>query len=285
MPINNNKIKTDKIQVGKFQWFYRHSEITSERTPVLFLHGLPSHSYTWRQIMSILADEEIPSIAPDWIGCGFSDKPNQRDFSYTPEAFVTSLRELVAALKLEKFYLVVQGFLGSVGLQYALQNSAQIEGLIILNTPIAPNTKLPWLMKQLSLPFVGDMMTQDPLLVDRTMEKGSGFVIADKDLDVLRKPFLQSSAVGRSLMAILKKLQLDQTMKEIETGLSQWSKPTLIIWGTADSWLDVADAKKLADANSDITLVELPEAKHYPQEHWASDIATEILQFFRRKIF
>lgn len=285
MSINNNKIKTDKIQVGKFQWFYRQIEITSERTPVLFLHGLPSHSYTWRQIMSVLADEEIPSIAPDWIGCGFSDKPNQRDFSYTPEAFLTSLTELVAALKLEKFYLVVQGFLGSVGLQYALQNSEQIEGLIILNTPIAPNTKLPWLMKQLSLPFVGDMMTQDPLLVDRTLEKGSGFVIADKDLDVLRKPFLQSSSVGRSLMAILKKLQLDQTMKEIETGLSQWSKPTLIIWGTADSWLDVADAKKLADANSDITLVELPEAKHYPQEHWASDIATEILQFFRRKIF
>jgi hypothetical protein len=60
------------------------------------------------------------------------------------------------------------------------------------------------------------------------LEKGSGFVITDKDLDVLRKPFLQSSAVGRSLMTILKKLQLDQTTQEITAGLSQWSKPTLI---------------------------------------------------------
>ena len=86
-------------------------------------------------------------------------------------------------------------------------------------------------------------------------------------------------------MAILKKLELDRTMPEIEAGLSQWSKPTLIIWGTADKWLDIADAQKLAAANSNITLIELPEAKHYPQEHWASDIAKEIVQFFRRKVF
>ena len=278
-------IKTDKIQAGKFQWFYRQTEIESDRPAILFLHGLPSHSYTWEKTMSFLADEGIPSIAPDWLGCGFSDKPSQRDFAYSPEAFLQELSELVIALKLEKFYLVVQGFLGSVGIQYALLNPDRLEGLIILNTPIAGSVKLPWLMKQFTFPVMGDMMTQDPLLVDRTIEKGSGFVVADEDLNVLRKPFLQSSKVGRSLMAIAKKLQLAKTTPEIEAGLRQWSIPTLIIWGAADKWLDVADVKQLAAANSDITLVELPTAKHYPQEHWASDIAKEIVQFFRRKIF
>ncbi|MGB5633481.1 MAG: alpha/beta fold hydrolase [Waterburya sp.] len=278
-------IKTDKVQTGKFQWFYRQTEIESERTPLLFLHGLPSHSYTWQKLMSVLAEEDIPSIAIDWIGSGFSDKPNKRDFAYTPEAFVKGLGELIIALKLEKFYLVVQGFLGSVGIQYALQNSDQIEGLIILNTPIASGVKLPWSMKQMTFPLVGDMMTQDPLLVDRTIEKGSGFVVEDKALDILRKPFLQSSDVGRALMATLQKLQLDIVTQEIETGLKDWSKPSLIIWGAADKWLDVADAKNLVAANPEITLVELPEAKHYPQEHWSSEIATEITRFFRRKVF
>ena len=277
-------ITTDKIQVGKYQWFYRHTELNSERTPVLFLHGLPSHSYTWRQLMSLLADEDIPSIAPDWLGCGFSDKPSQKDFAYTPEAFQTALGELIEILKLEKFYLVVQGFLGSVGLQYALQNAEKIAGLIILNTPIATGVKLPWLLKQLSLPFVGDMMTQDPLLVDRSLEKGSGFVVKDEDLDVLRKPFLQSSDVGRSLMAILKKLDLDNTTKKIEVGLGEWTKPGLIIWGAEDKWLDIDDPKKLVAANSNIALVELSEAKHYPQEHWSSEISQEIVGFFRRKV-
>ena len=278
-------IKTDKIQVGKFQWFYRQTEIESERIPIVFLHGLPSHSYTWQKTMSFLADDNIPSIAPDWLGCGFSDKPSPKDFAYTPEAFIAELAELITALKLEKFYLAVQGFLGSVGIQYAIANPERVEGLIILNAPIFSNAKLPWLLKQFTFPVMGDMMTQDPLLVDRTIEKGSGFVVADEDLDVLRKPFLQSSKVGRSLMAIAKKLELNKSTIEIEAGLSQWSKPVLIIWGAVDKWLDVDEVKKLAAANSEIVLVELPTAKHYPQEHWASDIAKEIVQFFRRKIF
>ena len=167
--VNDNKkqmsIKTDKIKAGKFEWFYRQTEIESERTPILFLHGLPSHSYTWEKMMSLLADENIPSIAIDWLGCGFSDKPKQNLFAYTPEAFLTELEELITTLKLERFYLVVQGFLGSVGIQYAFKNPDRIEGLIILNTPIASGAKLPWLMKQLSLPFIGDMMTQDVRLV------------------------------------------------------------------------------------------------------------------------
>ena len=278
-------IKTDKIQVDEFKWFYRQTEINSERIPVLFLHGVPSHSYTWSRMMSLLADENIPSTAIDWLGCGFSDKPKPKDFAYTPEAYLIELGKLIAALELKKFYLVVQGFLSSVGIQYALLNPDRIEGLIILNTPITPGAKLPWLMKQLSLPFVGDMMTQDPLLVDRTIEKGSGFVVEDRDLNELRKPFLQSSAVGRSLMTILQKLDLPATTQNIQAGLEQWSKPSLIIWGAKDSWLNIDDVKKLADNNPEINLVELTEAKHYPQEHWTSDIAREIVQFFRRRIF
>jgi len=278
-------IKTDKVQAGKYQWFYRQTEVESDKTPILFLHGLPSHSYTWQKLMSLLVEEDIPSIAPDWIGSGFSDKPGKRDFAYTPEAYLASLEEFIEAVKLEKFYLVVQGFLGSVGIQYALQNSDRLAGLIILNTPITSGAKLPWSMKQMTFPVVGDMMTQDPLLVDRTIEKGSGFVIEDDDLNILRKPFLQSSDVGRALMMTLKQLQLDTVTQAIEAGLQEWSKPTLIIWGTADSWLDTDAVKQLVATNSELTLKELSEAKHYPQEHWTSDIAGEMVQFFRRQVF
>lgn len=275
-------ITENKLEVGKLEWFYRQTKVKSDRPTVLLLHGLPAHSYTWRSLMALLAEQGLSSIAPDWIGSGFSAKPDKRDFAYTPEAFLTALTDLIATLELKKFYLVVQGFLGSVGIQYALSNPKEIERLVILNTPLAADAKLPWLIKQLSLPLIGDMMTQDPLLVDRTLEKGSGFVIQDRDLNVLRKPFLQSSAVGRALLTTLKKLQLDKVMPEITTGLTEWKKPTLILWGKEDPWLDPTAAQKLADSLSNIEIVELPEAKHYPQEHWSKEIATEITQFFRR---
>ena len=63
------------------------------------------------------------------------------------------------------------------------------------------------------------MVTQDPLIVDRTLEKGAGFVISDNNLALYRKPIVTSSAAGRILVTVVKKLQLKQITSEIETGL------------------------------------------------------------------
>ncbi|MFW6359256.1 MAG: alpha/beta fold hydrolase [Chroococcales cyanobacterium] len=274
------------IEVESLKWFYR--EVTpignSEKLPVVLLHGLPSQSFSWCEIMPALAEKGFRAIAPDWIGLGFSGKPDKRDFAYTPDAYIDALANFFQTLALNKFHLVVQGFLGSVGLQYALRYPEQIERLVILNTPLSPAAKLPWKMKQLGLPLIGDMLTQDPLLVDRTLEGGSGFQIADENLDVYRKPFLLSSDAGRSLLAILKNLQLPKALSEIESGLRNTSIPTQIIWGMADPWLSATDAETLAQANTNIELESLPEAKHYPQEHWPDEIKDSLLNFLRREI-
>jgi haloalkane dehalogenase len=277
-------ISENKIQIGKLEWFYRLAETNGDKTPVLLLHGLPSHSYTWRKIMPELAKQGHRAIAPDWIGSGFSAKPDKRDFAYTPDAFIKALAEFIAALELTQFHLVVQGFLGSVGLQYALRYPEQIERLVILNTPISTTAKLPWKMKQWGIPFVGDMLTQDPLLVDRTLEGGSGFVISEQDLTVFRKPFLQSSSVGRALVTTINKMALDQTTAEIATGLTNWEKPGCLIWGMLDPWLAATDVETLA-ANSQLELFKLAEAKHYPQEHWSNEVTEKIIYFFRRQVF
>ena len=277
-------IKEKQIEVGKLQWFYRQTEVESDKPPVILLHGIPTHSYTWRGVMENLADLGFNAIAPDWIGCGFSAKPGKREFAYTPEAYISALKELIAALELTEFYLVVQGFLGSVGVQYALSNPDKLVKLVILNAPIATDAKIPWKMKQWTLPLVGDMLTQDPLQVDKTLEGGSGFVIQDKDLDMHRKPFLETSAVGRALIAISKNLQLTTTTSEITNGLAKTDLPTLIIWGEGDPWLDLGGVEDIAKSNSVVELSKLPEAKHYPQEHWPKEISEEITQFFRRQL-
>ena len=273
-------ITEQTIKIKELEWFYRRVE--GDRETVLLLHDLPSHSFGWREVMAKLAQPGFNAIAPDWIGSGFSAKPDKRDFAYTPEAFISALADFVDALALENFHLVVQGFLGSVGLQYAFRHPEKIQNLVILNAPLSPEAKLPWKMKQWGIPFVGDMLTQDPLLVDRTLEGGSGFVISDENLAVYRKPFLMSSSVGRALVATIKQLKLEQTVAEIEAGFANWDKPTLLIWGMADPWLEATQAEKLAASSSNIKIFKLPEAKHYPQEHWAKEISEKIIQFFPR---
>ncbi len=281
-----SEIAKTSIQIGPFNWYYRDAqpETASDKPPVVLLHGLPGQSYTWRGVMPTLADAGLRAIAPDWLGHGFSDKPDKRDFAYTPAAYQQGLAELLAAWEIERFSLVVQGFLGSVGLQYALAHPDQIERLIVLNAPLDSSARLPWKLRQWGIPFVGDMLTQDPLLMDRTLEGGSGFVVPDADLDIYRRPFLQTSATGRSLVATLQNLQWNQTLAEIEAGWTAWRSPTLLIWGESDPWLPVEPAEQLAERYPHIELARLPEAKHYPQEHWFEEIAPLVSQFLRRSV-
>ncbi|MEM8779588.1 MAG: alpha/beta fold hydrolase [Cyanobacteria bacterium P01_G01_bin.49] len=273
------------LTVGSLDWFYREANPinSTDKYPVLLLHGLPAQSYIWRGVMTVLADQGFRAIAPDWIGSGFSAKPDKRDFSYTPQGYQTALGDFIKALEIERLSLVVQGFLASVGIQYAFNHPEQIDRLIILNTPLSPDVKLPWAMKQWSLPFMGDMVTQDPLLVDRTLEGGSGFVISDEDLGIYRQPFLKSSSVGRALLTTTKNLNLSQTMTEIATGLAKWEHPTLMIWGMADPWLSSEVPEKLAANSNNIELIKLEEAKHYPQEHWPKEVSEAMATFLRRQ--
>ncbi len=277
-------IAEKKIKIDSLEWFYRESEPIgrSDLLPVILLHGLVSQSYSWRNILPALAQQGTHAIAPDWIGYGFSSKPEKRDFAYTPDAFITALEKFITELKLERFSLVVQGFLGSVGLQYALRHPEQIANIAILNAPISQSAKVPWKIQQMGLPLAGEMMTQDPLLVDRTLEGGARYRIDDQHLDIYRKPYLKSSSSGRALLATIRNLQLDKAMQEIETGFKEWKQPVLVQWGAIDPWLSVDMAETFAKATPDRELVKLNNVGHYPQEHYHETILQDLLPFMRR---
>jgi len=278
-------ISEQLIKVGSLQWFYREAKPIgrSEQLPVLLLHGLPSQSYCWCELMPDLAEKGLRAIAPDWIGSGFSAKPDHRDFAYTPDAFIDALAGFLQNLEIDRFHLVVQGFLGSVGLQYALRHSNQIERLAILNTPVSSDAQLPWQMQQWGLPLLGDMLTQDPLLIDRTLEGGARYRIEDKYLNIYRQPFLKSSDAGRSLLATVKHIKLKLSMAEIASGFRNWEQPTLIFWGMKDPWLPFTQAQQLANSLKNVEVVKLEEAGHYPQEHWSGKLSESLLPFLRRQ--
>ena len=271
------------LKVGSLEWFIREAtpDNPTDKLPVLLLHGFPSQSHSWTVIMPELANLGYHAIAPDWIGFGFSSRPEKNEFAYTPEAFIKALSDLIEEFKLEKFHLVVQGFLGSVGIQYALQNPDKIERLIIINAPISTQTRLPWKIQQLGLPLVGEMLTQDPLMIDRTLEAGCRYPISDADLDIYRRPLLQTSSAGRAILATLRNFQLGDAIAQIESGLKGWQKPTLIIWGLRDPWLDINPVEKIATSLANGKLVKLPEAGHYPQEHWSEKVSDALISFLR----
>jgi pimeloyl-ACP methyl ester carboxylesterase len=277
-------IAEQTVLANGLTWFYRELQPSGDtsRLPVLLLHGLVSQSYSWRQVMPTLAQQGFRTIAPDWLGHGFSDKPDRRDFDYTPAALMASLGDFLDALEVPRVHLVAQGFLGSVGIQYALAHPDRVDRLAIINAPIGPGAKLPWKIRQMGLPLAGDMITQDPLLVDRTLEGAGPYQIDDDDLDVYRRPFLKSSDVGRALMTTVRRLSVDEVSQAIAADLPQWDHSTLVLWGLSDPWLPVSLAQAAVKTLPNGEFEGLEEVGHYAQEDWAEKVAAALDRFLRQ---
>src|SRR3972149_3800851 len=74
--------------------------------PVLLLvHGNPTWSFMWREIVLALRGE-YRLIAPDHIGCGLSDKPSPKQYSYRLSQRVADLNRLIEHLDLQRITLV-----------------------------------------------------------------------------------------------------------------------------------------------------------------------------------
>ncbi|XP_070672808.1 uncharacterized protein [Malus domestica] len=169
------------FRAGEYVWFVRETgSAESERGTVVFLHGAPTQSYSYRNVMSQLSEDfGFHCLAPDWLGFGFSDKPQAGydDFDYKEEEFHKEFDKLLDKLRVKSpFYLVVQGFLvGSYGLTWALKNPSKISKLAILNTPLTVSSPVPGLFKQLRFPFLGEFTCQNAVMAERFIEAGSAW--------------------------------------------------------------------------------------------------------------
>ena len=118
---------------------------------IVMLHGNPSWSYYWRNLVSGLSDR-YRCIVPDHVGMGFSDKPGDRDYDYTLQSRIDDVAALLKHLGVDgPVTLAVHDWGGMIGFGWALTHAAQVKRLVITNTaafPLPSAKKMPW---QLSL--------------------------------------------------------------------------------------------------------------------------------------
>lgn len=118
--------------------------------PVLMLHGNPSWSFYYRNLVKALSGTHR-CIAPDHIGMGLSDKPGDSAYAYTLSQRIEDIEAFVASLKLTvPLSLVVHDWGGMIGLGWAVRHQEQVARLVVLNTgafPLPPEKRLPWPLK------------------------------------------------------------------------------------------------------------------------------------------
>jgi pimeloyl-ACP methyl ester carboxylesterase len=111
--------------------FYREAG-PANAPVVLLLHGFPTSSHMFRNLIPALADR-YRVLAPDYPGYGQSDMPDRATFAYTFDRFAELVDGLLDRLGVERFAMYVMDYGAPVGWRLALKHPERVTGLIVQN--------------------------------------------------------------------------------------------------------------------------------------------------------
>lgn len=133
-----------------------------EGAPILFLHGNPTSSYLWRNVIPHLSSQGR-CIAVDLIGMGQSDKP---DIDYTFADQVRHLDGFIEALRLEDIALILHDWGSALGFHYAARHPENVRAIAFMEATVKPlssdfaplSVRLP--LKMMRTPILGALIAR-----------------------------------------------------------------------------------------------------------------------------
>jgi pimeloyl-ACP methyl ester carboxylesterase len=119
------------VEIEGLNIFYREAGSRGNPT-ILLLHGFPTSSHMFRNLMSALADR-FHLVAPDYPSYGNSSMPSVNEFDYTFDHMAEIVEKFITAINLEKYSLYVMDYGAPIGFRIAAKHPEQVEALIVQN--------------------------------------------------------------------------------------------------------------------------------------------------------
>lgn len=123
---------------------------------VVLLHGNPTWSFYFRNLIIHLRSLGFRCIVPDHIGCGLSDKPE--DYPYILERRIADVERLIEHLAIGKFSLVVHDWGGAIGMGLAGKNPEKVNRIAIMNSAAFRSKRIPASIAFLRIPVLGKFL-------------------------------------------------------------------------------------------------------------------------------
>jgi len=210
----------------------------NDNPTLLFLHGNPTWSFYWRHLVKHFS-ETHRCVAPDHMGCGFSDKPEH--YPYTLAQHIANVRTLVHALDLRDVVLVVHDWGGAIGMGLAAQIADRVRGFVVCNTGAFRSNQMPPTIGLCRIPGFGALAIRG----FNAFVRGALRYCARKPLtDAARAGYLAPYSTWEDRIANLRFVQdiptqpghpSWETLLEVEQGLKRFTQhPMLLCWGKHD---------------------------------------------------
>jgi pimeloyl-ACP methyl ester carboxylesterase len=272
--------------------FYREAGDPKNPT-ILLLHGFPSSSHTYRELIPLLSSR-YHVIAPDYLGSGYSDRPDPDRFTYTFDKLADHVTGLLQVLKITRFTIYMQDFGAPVGFRVVARHPDKIRSLIIQNA----NAYLDGLTPPRQAFFRKAHEDRSPEHVTFLYSLVSREGIIDRqylrDIPAERRDIISPDSWTHDLALLQSRhdrqiqVQLFQDYQTNIDAYPAWQAtlrkhqyPTLIAWGKRDPAFIAAGAEAFL---RDLPKAELHllDAGHFAVEEKATEIAQLILAFMAR---
>ena len=252
---------------------------------VLFLHGNPTSSYLWRNIIPHVATGHR-CIAPDLIGFGASDKP---EIGYYVADQARYLDEFIRVLGLKQVVLVLHAWGSALGFDWARRHQAQVRGLAFMEfvwplpTWLDLNEQVRTTFTALRDPEQGrKMILEDNYFIEVILPRSVVRRLTTEEHDAYRLPFLSPSD-REPMFRFPNELPLagePANVYAMAVAYHDWllgnDISKLMLWARPGSLISPERAAYYASRLKNCRSVEIGEGRHYVQEDQPDTIGREI---------
>lgn len=246
-----------------------------EGDPILFLHGNPTSSYLWRNIIPYMT-EHGRCIAPDLIGMGKSDKP---DIDYSYFDHVKYIDGFIEALGLKNITLVIHDWGSGIGFHYAKRNPENVKAIAFMEAILrnAEWAELPAQMqgmfKQFRTPDVGwEMLVDRNMFVEMVLPLAVVRELTDAEMDRYRAPFTDPASRKpvwkwpQEVPIAGEPADVVKVVTAYNAWLQESDHPKILFYATPGALITEPAVTWCKDHLKNLTVVDIGDGVHFIQE-------------------
>jgi len=265
-----------------------HYEDRGEGEPLVFVHGFGANGLLWREAVEQLRGSHR-CIVPDW-PLGSHPEAMNPGADVTPPGIARMISELLIELDLDDVTIVGNDSGGAVSQILVTEHPARIARLVLTNCDCFekfPPGHFKAMAKALRVPGASKVMAESMRIkANRHSPLAYGALTArpvdDALLRAWTEPQIRDAGVRRDGTAFFVAANPAMTMRAAEK-LPELKIPALMVWGDADRFFTIEDARRLADLIPDSRLVAIPGGKTFVPLDDPAGVATAIASFVAEK--
>ena len=262
-----------------------------EGEAVVFLHGNPTSSYLWRNVIPHL-EGLGRCIAPDLIGMGDSDKIPGSEYRFVDHA--AHLEAFLHALEVQdRVVLVLHDWGSGLGFDWARRHRAAVNGVVYMEAIVRPVTWEEWpetarpIFEAMRSPAGEEIILEKNVFIERILPASIVRTLTDEEMNEYRRPYLNPGEDRRPMLTWPREIPINgepADVHQIVSRYSRWLSTSLVskLFINADPGIILTGPQrefcKTWPTQEEVTVRGL----HFIQEDSPHEIGEAIARFVRR---